>query len=103
MKQLPIGLLGSIGIWLLVVSAVAVVVELAVMGLWSVRLARKSRVLSERLLAEQARLRADVERLQASIAETQALWQPYGRLLRWLRHPIAIALIQSYTRRRAAR
>jgi hypothetical protein len=93
---------GWIGIWLLVVSAVAVVVELAVMGLWSARLARKSRALSNRLLAEQAHLRGDAQRLQASIAEMQALWQPYRRLLRWLRHPIAIALIQSYTRRRAA-
>ena len=93
---------GWIGIWLLVLSAVAVVVELAVMGLWSARLARRSRALSERLVAEQGRLRADVERLQASIAETEALWQPYRRILRWLRHPIAIALIQSFMRRRAA-
>ena len=92
---------GWIGVWLLVVCAVAVVAELAVMGLWGARLARKSRILSERLMAEQARLRADVERLQASIAEMQALWRPYRRLLRWLRHPIAIALIQSLARRRA--
>jgi len=37
------------------------------------------------------------------MAETQALWQPYAGLLRWLRHPLTIALIQSYARRRAAR
>ena len=94
--------LGWIGIWLLVIGAVAIVVELALMGLWTARLARKSRRLSEQLAAEQSRLQADVERLQAAIAETQALWQPYRRLLRWLRHPIAIALIQSYARRRMA-
>jgi uncharacterized protein YlxW (UPF0749 family) len=93
---------GWIGIWLLVLSAVAVVVELAVMGLWSARLARRSRDLSERLVAEQRRLQSDVKRLQASIAETEALWQPYRRILRWLRHPIAIALMQSFMRRRAA-
>jgi hypothetical protein len=93
--------LGWIGIWLLVIGAAAVVVEVAVMSLWSARLARRSREVSERLMAEQALLRADVERLQASIAETRALWQPYRRLLRWLQHPIAIALIQSYVRRRA--
>ena len=58
-------------------------------------------MLTERLMAQQAELRADVERLQASIAETGVLWQPYRRLLRWLRHPIAIALIQSYARRGA--
>ena len=94
--------LGWIGIWLLVIGSAAVLVELALMGIWTARLARRSRTLSERLMADQARLRADVERLQASIAETQALWQPYRRLLRWLRHPIAIALLQSYARRRAA-
>ena len=98
--RLPLDL-GWIGIWLLVGSAAAVVAELAVMGLWGVRLARKSRALSDRLAADQARLHADVERLQAAIAETYVLWQPYRRLLRWLRHPIALALIQSYARRRA--
>jgi hypothetical protein len=94
--------LGWIGIWLLVIGAVAVIAELALMGLWTVRLARRSRRLSEQLAAEQARMQADVERLQAAIAETRALWRPYRRLLRWLRHPIAIALIQSYARRRVA-
>lgn len=93
---------GWIGVWLLVVSSVALIAELAIMVLWSARLARKSRILSERLMAEQARLRADVERLRASIAEAQALWQPYRRVLRWLRHPIVIALMQSVVRRRAA-
>ena len=93
---------GWVGIWLLVISAVAVVVELVVMGLWTARVARKSRALSKRLKTEQSRLQADAERLQALLAETRILWQPYKRLLRWLRHPIAIALIQSYARRRAA-
>lgn len=93
--------IGWIGVWLLVVSALVMVIELAVMGVWTARLARRSRELSERVVAEQSRLRADVERLQAAIAETQVLWQPYRRLLRWLRHPIAIALLQSYMRRRA--
>jgi hypothetical protein len=94
--------LGWIGIWLLVIGAVAVIVELALMGLWTARLVRKSRRLSERLQADQARMQADVERLHAAIAETRALWQPYRRLLRWLSHPIAVALIQSYARRRVA-
>jgi hypothetical protein len=94
--------LGWIGIWLLVVGFAAVVIELALMGIWTARLAGRSRTLSERLLAQQALLRADVDRLQASIAQTRALWQPYRRVLRWLRHPIAIALVQSFARRRAA-
>ncbi len=95
--------LGRIGIWLLVVSAAVILFELVLMGWWTVRVARRSRMLSEKLLAEQAQLRADVERLQAAIEETRVLWQPYRRVLRWLRHPITIALIQHYTRGRAAR
>ena len=94
--------LSWIGVWLLVIGGVAIVVEFGLAGLWSARIARRSRTLSERMLAEQAQLQGDVERLQAAIAETRALWRPYSRILRWLRHPIAIALIQSYVRRRAA-
>ena len=94
--------LGWVGVWLLIVGVVAILFEFGLAGFWSVRIARRSRTLSGRVLAEQAELRADVERLQAAIAETRALWQPYSRILRWLRHPIAIALIQSFVRRRAA-
>jgi hypothetical protein len=94
--------LGWIGVWLLVIGAVAIVVEGVLAGLWSVRLANRSRRLAARLTSEQVQLRADVERWRAAIAETQLLWQPYRRILRWLRHPLAIALLQSYARRRAA-
>jgi hypothetical protein len=94
--------LSWIGVWLLVIGAVAIVVEGVLAGLWSVRLANRSRRLAARLTSEQVQLRADVERWRAAIAETQLLWQPYRRILRWLRHPLAIALLQSYARRRAA-
>jgi len=94
--------LGWIGIWLLAVAAVVVVVGMVLPGVWSARIARHSRDLSARLAAEQSRLQADVERLREALAETAVLWQPYARLLRWLSHPLAIALMQSYTRRRSA-
>lgn len=94
--------LASIGVWLLVIAAAAIVVEGMLAALWSVRLARHTQAISERLMNERAQLQADVDRLRAAIAETHVLWQPYRRLLRWLRHPIAIALIQSYARRGAA-
>jgi uncharacterized protein YlxW (UPF0749 family) len=92
--------LGWLGIGLLVVAVVAIAAEAALAGIWSARIARRSRALSERLAAEQSRLQADVERLQAALAEMAALWQPYRRLLRWLQHPLAIALLQSLARRR---
>jgi len=91
-----------IGIWLLVGAVLVIVLEGVLAALWSLRLARKSRVLSERLAMEQAQLRADIERLRAAFAETQTLWQPYRRLLRLLRHPLTIALMQSFARRRAS-
>ena len=95
--------LGWIGIWLLVVAGILIVVEMVLAGIWSVRIARRSQDLSSRLAAEQSRLHADVERLREALAETAVLWRPYARLLRWLSHPLAIALMQSYARRRAPR
>jgi hypothetical protein len=50
----------------------------------------------------EAALEADLERLRMALDETAVLWQPYRRLLRWLQHPLAIALVQSLMRRRAA-
>jgi hypothetical protein len=93
---------GLIGIWLLIVSVAVMVVEGVLAALWSARIARRSRELSKRLASEQAAVQAGVDRLIASIEESNALWEPYRRLLRWLQHPLAIALAQSFIRRRAA-
>lgn len=94
--------LGLVGIWLLLVSVVVIAAEGALAAVWSLRLSRKARALNERLAEERGRLQADVDRLRLALAEMEVLAQPYGRLLRWLRHPIAIALLRSYARRRAA-
>ncbi len=93
--------MSSIGIWLLVFSAVVIVVELAIGGIWGARLGRRAQRLSAQLAADQRMIQADVERLKAAMAETVLLWQPYRRLLRYLRHPLAIALVQSFARRRS--
>ena len=91
-----------IGMWLLVVSVVLIVFEGALAAIWSLRVSRKARAISELMSSQQALLNADIERLRASIAETHELWQPYRRLLRLLRHPLTIALMQSFARRGAA-
>jgi hypothetical protein len=93
---------GVIGVWLLVIGVVAIVVEGALAAIWSARISRRAQELRERLLVEQGLLEADVARLRQALAETEVLWQPYGKLLRWLRHPIAIALMKSFMRRMAA-
>jgi hypothetical protein len=94
--------LALVGIWLVVASLVAIVVEGVLAAVWSIRISRKANAVSAKLAEERGHLQADVERLRLALAETELLWQPYGRMLRWLRHPIALALLQSYARRRAA-
>ena len=93
--------IGWVGVWLLVVSVVAIVVEGVVAALWSVAMARRTAALSEQLQTERGLIEEDVKRLRAAVEETTRLWKPYRRALRWLRHPITIALLQSYSRRRA--
>ncbi len=94
--------LSWIGVWLLIVGAVAIVLEGAVAAMLTVRIARRAQFLKARLKSEQAQLQSAVERLNQALAETQVLSQPYRGLLRWLRHPLTIALMQSFARRRAA-
>lgn len=93
--------LGWIGVWLLVLGVVAIVVEGAIAAWWTVRLSRRAVRLNASLAAQQAEIRADVARVQSALAETVVLWQPYRRLLRLLRHPLTIALMQSFMRRAA--
>jgi hypothetical protein len=93
--------LAWVGVWLLVASAVAIVVEGAVAAMWGLAMAKRTRALSEQLETERGLIEADMQRLRSALEETRRLWKPYGRALRWVRHPIAIALLQSYARRRA--
>jgi hypothetical protein len=92
---------GWIGVWLLVGAVVAIVIEGVLAAVWALAVGRRTRVLAELLQSEQAMLDDDVRRLRLALEEMERLWRPYGRTLRWLRHPIAIALMQSYARRRA--
>ncbi len=93
---------GQIGIALLVVGVLAILIETGLAAIWGFRVSRRARALSEKIAFEQGKLQADAERLRLALAETEALWQPYARLLRWLRHPLVVALINSYARRWAA-
>ena len=88
-----------IGIGLLIAGAVAVVVEGGLAALWTARLSRKARALSERLGENQRLVVRDLARLRLAIAETERLWQPYRRLLKYVRHPLVAAVISSYQRR----
>ena len=96
-------MLATIGIWLLVAAVVAIIVELTLMAVWGLAMGRRMQALSQRLASQRAEIEADMEKLRRAIEETRALWQPYGRVLRWLRHPLVLALLGSYRRRMAAR
>ena len=93
---------GWIGVWLLAGSLAVIVVEMVVGAVWTARVARRSRALSERLAGEQRMLQEDLDRLRRSIEEMERLWRPYARALRWFRHPLVVALLGSWSRRRAA-
>jgi len=96
-------MLGTIGVWLLVAGGLAIIIEMAMVAVWGARMSRRSRALSERIESERILIQADVERLKRAIEETRMLWRPYRRILRWLRHPLVVALIGSYRRRMAGR
>jgi len=96
-------LLGTIGIGLVVVGGIGIIVEMALLAVWGLALGRRMRELAGRIESERAQIQADVERLTRAIEETRMLWRPYRRYLRWVRHPLVIALLGSYRRRMAAR
>ena len=93
---------GLIGIYLLIVCAVVIVVEAALAAFWSLRITQHANTLNERLISERANIEAELGRLQMALDETAGLWDPYKRVLWWVQHPLAIALVESLLRRRAA-
>jgi hypothetical protein len=92
-------LLGTIGIWLLVAGVVAIILELVLMTVWGLAVARRTQELTKMVETEQAGIQADLERLKQTIEEIKRRWQPYRRILRWVRHPLVLAVLGSYRRR----
>ena len=103
MTDATIALLGTIGIWLLVAGAVAIVIEMVLVAVWGVAMSRRMRALTASIESERSEAQADLERLKLAIEETKRLWRPYRRALRWLRHPLVLALLGSYRRRMTTR
>jgi hypothetical protein len=94
---------GWVGVGLLVAAGLAIVVEAIVAGLWGAAVAKRALTLSRRLETDRRLVEADLEKLRLALAETQRLWRPYRIGLRWLQHPLVIALFASYRRRRLLR
>jgi hypothetical protein len=91
--------LGWVGVGLLVAAGVAIVVESVVAAWWGVVVARRALTLSQRLETERRLVESDLEKLRLALEETKRLWRPYRMILRWVRHPLVIALLGSYRRR----
>ncbi len=91
--------LGWVGVGLLVAAGVAIVVESVVAVWWGMAVARRALTLSQRLETERRLVEADLEKLRLALEETKRLWRPYRMILRWVRHPLVIALLGSYRRR----
>jgi hypothetical protein len=96
-------MLGWIGVGLLVAAGLAIVIEAVVAALWGRAVAKRALALSQRLETERGLVEADLEKLRLALEETQRLWRPYRMVLRWLQHPLVIALLGSYRRRWLAR
>ena len=91
--------LGWAGVGLLVAAGLALVVEGILAAIWGSAAARQATALAELLQTEQAMLEANLDELRLALEETKWLWRPYRIALRWLGHPLTIALWRSYLRR----
>jgi hypothetical protein len=91
--------LGWVGVGLLLVAGLAIVIESVVAAWWGMAVARRALTLSQRLESERRLVESDLEKLRLALEETTRLWRPYRMVLRWLQHPLVIALLGSYRRR----
>ncbi len=88
---------------MLVAAGLAIVVEAVLAAIWGTAVAKRAVKLSERLNSGRGLLQADLETLRLALEETERLWRPYRTILRWVNHPLFIALLASYRRRRLLR
>ena len=92
---------GAAGLWLLLIAGVALIIEVLALlpSVWALR--RRALALNATLEREQALTRVEVERFLRLRAETERLLLPFRRLERFLGHPLLVALLASWRRRRA--
>lgn len=96
-------LAATIGLATLVAAAALLVGSLLAVLPRLLRFRRRALALRAAVSAAEDETLAALARLRAQHAETDALLVPWRRLLRWVRHPLVIATVDWYRRRRAAR
>jgi hypothetical protein len=67
------------------------------------RVRRRALALSMQVLAARAEAVEGLERLERRREETEQYMRPIRRLRRWIRHPLSVATMQSYRRKRRRR
>ena len=92
---------GWIGAWLLAVGLAIISVELALLTPRVLRLQRKAVLLRTVLEREAEAGGLELQRLQVLLDEIDFRLRPYRRVRRLLVHPLALALLESYRRRRS--
>lgn len=94
---------GTAGLWLLLIAGVALVLEVLALvpSVWSLQ--RRALALRAALEWERELTQVEIDRLLSLRAETERLLVPYRRLVRFLSHPLLLAVFASWRRRRARR
>lgn len=91
---------GWLGLALMAVGLLLVLFGAASLFARALRVRRRMVALEQLLAQGGGAVLAELEELHTQSQERQALLRPYRRWTRRLRHPLAVALAQSYLRRR---
>ncbi len=93
-------LAAGIGRAMLLTGAVLLLLGLLATLPRAVRAARRARALRTSLDSARLEVRTALALLRTRRAETDELLAPWRRLLRWARHPLVLATVDWYLRRR---
>jgi hypothetical protein len=94
---------GWMGVWLLVAAVALIVVEVAVLAPRFLRLQRKALALRAALEREDGMRNLELQRLRFVLGEIDLKLRPFRRVRRVALHPLTVAVLASYRRRRARR
>jgi hypothetical protein len=84
-----------------VIGLVAILIELVLIVPRALRLNLQAAVLVDSIEETRVAIEASLAELRTAGRETHILWRPYRRVVRWLSHPLTIAVFESYRRRRS--
>ena len=96
----PGSLAGLVGQAMLVLALVLILAGMLVTLPRLLRVRRRALALSVRVKAAQAEALEALDRLEERRDETEEILRPVRRLRRWVRHPLSVATVQSFRRKR---